>query len=196
MSGFDHFNLIGPLYDRIFGRAEDQKIVEIAEMREGQTLLDVGGGTGRVTRLFKKISKNVIIADAAKKMLQEAQKKELQTVNSQSEHLPFAQHTFDRVIMVDALHHVADQQKTLNELWRVTGPGGMIIVEEPDINHFLVKLVALGEKLLLMRSHFLSPQAIAGMGRFNDAASVDIVRKSGIAWIIITKKELQTQKER
>lgn len=196
MSGFDHFNLIGPLYDRIFGRAEDQKIVEIAEMREGQTLLDVGGGTGRVTRLFKKISKNVIIADAAKKMLQEAQKKELQTVNSQSEHLPFAQHTFDRVIMVDALHHVADQQKTLNELWRVTGPGGMIIVEEPDINHFLVKLVALGEKLLLMRSHFLSPQAIAGMSQFTDAALVDIVRKSGIAWIIITKKELQTQKER
>lgn len=196
MSGFDHFNLIGPLYDRIFGRAEDKKIVEIAEMREGQTLLDVGGGTGRVTRLFKKISKNVIIADAAKKMLQEAQKKELQTVNSQSEHLPFAQHTFDRVIMVDALHHVADQQKTLNELWRVTGPGGMIIVEEPDINHFLVKLVALGEKLLLMRSHFLSPQAIAGMSQFTDAALVDIVRKSGIAWIIITKKELQTQKER
>lgn len=196
MSGFDHFNLIGPLYDRIFGRAEDQKIVEIAEMREGQTLLDVGGGTGRVTRLFKKISKNVIIADAAKKMLQEAQKKELRTVNSQSEHLPFAQHTFDRVIMVDALHHVADQQKTLNELWRVTGPGGMIIVEEPDINHFLVKLVALGEKLLLMRSHFLSPQAIAGMSQFTDAALVDIVRKSGIAWIIITKKELQTQKER
>lgn len=188
MTDFDHFNLIGPLYDRIFGRAEDKKIVEIADMHEGQTLLDVGGGTGRVSRLFKKFTNNVIIADAAKKMLQEAQKKELQTVNSQSEHLPFAHHTFDRVIMVDALHHVADQQKTLNELWRVTGSGGKIIIEEPDINHFLVKLVALGEKLLLMRSHFLSPQAIAGMSRFNEAASVKIVRKSGIAWIIISKE--------
>jgi len=195
MSDFNHFNLIGPLYDRIFGRHEDHKIVEIAELREGQTLLDVGGGTGRVTRLFKKISKNVIIADSARSMLGEAQKKELRTVNSQSEHLPFGGRTFDRVIMVDALHHVADQQKTLNEMWRVTGPGGKIIIEEPDIQHFLVKLVALGEKLLLMRSHFLSPQAIARMSRFNGEASVEIVRKSGIAWIIITREQQQAEKE-
>lgn len=189
MSGFDHFNLIGPLYDRIFGRADDQKIVEIADMHEGQTLLDVGGGTGRVAHLFKKNAKNVIIADAAKNMLLEAQKKELQTVNTQSEHLPFSHHSFDRVIMVDALHHVADQQKTLDELWRVTGQDGKIIIEEPDIHHFLVKLIALGEKLLLMRSHFLSPQTIADMSRFNESASVEIVRKRGIAWIVITKKE-------
>ena len=189
MSDFDHFNLIGPLYDRIFGRAEDQKIVEIAGMQEGQTLLDVGGGTGRVTHLFKETAKNVIIADAAKNMLLEAQKKDLQTVNAQSEHLPFANHMFDRVIMVDALHHVADQQKTLDELWRVTGQNGKIIIEEPDIRHFLVKLVALGEKLLLMRSHFLSPQTIAEMSRFNETASVEIVRKRGIAWVIITKGE-------
>jgi len=189
MSDFDHFNLIGPFYDRIFGRANDQKIVEIAGVDEGHNLLDVGGGTGRIARLFKKRAKNVIIADAAKNMLQEAQKKDLQAVNAQSEHLPFPQHSFDRVIMVDALHHVADQQKTLNELWRVTGREGKIIIEEPDIHHFLVKLIALGEKLLLMRSHFLSPKAIADMSRFNDSASVEIIRKSGIAWIIITKEE-------
>ena len=195
MSNFDHFNLIGPFYDRIFGRANAQEIVEIAGLEEGQTLLDVGGGTGRVTRLFKKHAKNVVIADAANKMLQEAKKKDLQTVNAQSEHLPFPQHAFDRVIMVDALHHVADQQKTLKELWRVTGRGGKIIIEEPDIHHFLVKLIAVGEKLLLMRSHFLSPQAIADMSRFNNSASVEIVRKSGIAWIIITKEEQPTQKE-
>ena len=47
--------------------------------------------------------------------------------------------------MVDALHHVADQEATIRELWRLLKPGGRIIIEEPDIRRFEVKLLALIE---------------------------------------------------
>ena len=59
--------------------------------------------------------------------------------------------------MVDALHHVIHQGQTAREMYRVLKPGGRIVIEEPDIRKFGVKLIAVAEKLLLMRSHFLSP---------------------------------------
>ncbi len=187
MANFDHFNIIGPIYDWIFGRRIDREIVELAGMQRGQNLLDVGGGTGRVTVLFQEISPNILIVDSAMNMLQEAQSKGIRSVLSQSEHLPFHDGSFERIIMVDALHHVADQKQTLEEMWRLLSDNGKMIIEEPDINNFFVKCIALGEKLILMRSHFLKPQAIVKMGGFETKAQVNIRRENGIAWIIISK---------
>lgn len=187
MGKFDHFDLIGPLYDLIFGRRIDHEIVEFADVHDEHRVLDVGGGTGRVSVLFKTRVKNVFIADSSINMLREAQKKGITTINSNSEKLPFAGETFQRVIMVDALHHVKDQRQSLIEMWRVLSIGGKIIIEEPDINNFLVKLIALGEKIMLMRSHFISPKMIAAMGNFGDSAKIEIKRKKGIAWIVIQK---------
>jgi ubiquinone/menaquinone biosynthesis C-methylase UbiE len=188
VSNFNHFNLISPIYDQIFGRREDQEIVELAEVRKDHVLLDVGGGTGRVAALFQTVTGKVMIADTAEKMLLEAQEKGIAVVNSQSEYLPFNNGSFDRIIMVDALHHVENQGKTLSEMWRLLALGGKLIIEEPDINNFFVKLIALGEKLLLMRSHFLSPKTIADMSGFDKNAVVEIQRKKGIAWIIISRQ--------
>ena len=187
MSKFDHFNFIGPIYDLIFGRSKAHKIVALTDIRKDHALLDVGGGTGRVTVLFKAISDNLLIVDSALNMLRKAQEKGIRSVYSQSERLPFHGRIFDRIIMVDAFHHVRDQQQTLNEMWRLIAPCGKLIIEEPDINNFLVKLVALGEKLLLMRSHFLAPHKILEMCQFFNDATVDLIRGKGVAWIIITR---------
>lgn len=188
MANFDHFDLISPIYDLIFGRNIDHEIVEFADVHDDQTLLDVGGGTGRVSTLFKTRVKNVFVADASINMLREAQKKGLRTLNSISEKLPFPDESFQRIIIVDALHHVKNQKETLDEMWRVLAKDGKIIIEEPDINNFFVKLVALGEKILLMRSRFIPPDKIVRIGDFGGKAEVEIKKQNGIAWIIIQKK--------
>lgn len=187
MGKIDHFDLISPLYDLIFGRRIDHEIVEFADVHDEDTLLDVGGGTGRVSVLFKSRVKNVFIADSSMNMLREAQKKGLVTTNSNSEKLPFADRSIDRIIIVDALHHVKNQKKTLAEMWRVLAEEGKIIIEEPDINNFFVKLIALGEKIMLMRSRFISPDRIVRIGNFASNGEVEIKRQNGIAWIIIQK---------
>jgi demethylmenaquinone methyltransferase/2-methoxy-6-polyprenyl-1,4-benzoquinol methylase len=190
MAKFDHFDLISPLYDFIFGRRVDHEIVDLADPAEDQILLDVGGGTGRVSLLFKEKVKNAIIADSSVNMLKEAKEKGLSIVNSNSERLPFPDESVHRVIMVDAFHHVKNQQDTLEEMWRVLKKDGFIIIQEPDINNFYVKLIAVGEKLLLMRSHFASPSRIAKMGDFDGKAAVDITSSKGIAWIRIKKEKI------
>jgi demethylmenaquinone methyltransferase/2-methoxy-6-polyprenyl-1,4-benzoquinol methylase len=88
--------------------------------------------------------------------------------------------------MVDALHHVSDQFKTAEELWRILAPGGRIVIEEPDISSFRIKLVAIGEKLALMRSHFLAPTQIADLFHFANA-NVQMINEGTIAWIIVEK---------
>jgi demethylmenaquinone methyltransferase/2-methoxy-6-polyprenyl-1,4-benzoquinol methylase len=187
MDKFDHFNLIGPIYDWVFGKRSDSRIINLTELEPHHFLLDVGGGTGRVTEQFSSITPHTIIADPAMRMLYEAKKKGITTVNAHAERLPFAKGSFNRVIIVDAFHHVVNQQETLEELWRCLVPGGRMIIEEPDIRNWLVKLIALGEKLLLMRSRFRKPQEIAKMCSYNDAETIQILTEKGIAWIIIIK---------
>ena len=87
--------------------------------------------------------------------------------------------------MVDALHHVIDHAYTAREMFRVLKPGGVLVIEEPDIRTFGVKLIAIAEKLLLMRSHFLAPDAILKL--FSDGEK-QIKVVDGTAWVIIKKQ--------
>jgi ubiquinone/menaquinone biosynthesis C-methylase UbiE len=77
MAKFDHFNLIGPIYDWVFGRNASLRILDLIDLEAHHTLLDVGGGTGRVTSQLNAITPHAIIADSAMKMLQVAEKKGL-----------------------------------------------------------------------------------------------------------------------
>jgi demethylmenaquinone methyltransferase/2-methoxy-6-polyprenyl-1,4-benzoquinol methylase len=187
MSKFDHFDFVGPIYDHFFGRHLDLEMLEIARPGPEDRVLDVGGGTGRVSILLQPEVKSVFVSDAAWGMVRQAQDRGLVTVISAAERLPYPSAQFDLVIMVDAFHHVADQQRTLDEMWRMVAPGGRIVIEEPDIHNFVVKLIALGEKLLLMRSHFVKPEKIAGMVSNGRQRSVAVEKQGGNAWIIITK---------
>ena len=147
--------------------------------------MDVGGGTGRVASALRGHARQIIVADPSFGMLKlAASKPGLQAAAALSERLPFPDDFFQRVIMVDALHHVVDQKKTAHELMRVLEPGGRIVIEEPDIRTKGAKLVALCEKLLLMRSHFLSPSQIAGLFSPGKAR---IVTKGFNFWVVIEK---------
>ena len=160
---FDHFNLIAPYYDRWFQSTEPDKLRSILDIPVAGKVLDAGGGTGRVSQLLRVQDASFVIADELFGMLKQAlHKAGLAPVCTQAERLPFADGYFDRIVMVDALHHVLDSRQTAAELWRVLKAGGRLVIEEPDIRTLAVKLVALAEKLLLMRSHFLPPAKSKG----------------------------------
>src|SRR3990170_8594256 len=184
---FDHFDFLAPLYEAFIPPKDPQELWALVDLPTSGALLDAGGGTGRVAQFMSGKANPVVVADLSCKMLAEARQKDgLRPVCSHTETLPFPDETFARIIMVDALHHVCDQRATVDELWRTLQPGGRLVIDEPDVRAFVVKLIALGEKLALMRSHFFSPPRIAELFRYPNAR-VRAEKGKFNAWVIVEK---------
>jgi ubiquinone/menaquinone biosynthesis C-methylase UbiE len=160
----DHFGFLAPIYDRVIPPSDLIRLRERLRLPTAGRLLDAGGGTGRVSSRLRHFVDEVIISDVSLSMLKQAQAKgQLQPAQAHVERLPFPVASFDRVVVVDALHHFCNQREAVGDLLRVLKPGGRLVIEEPDIHRLIVKFVALGEKLALMRSHFLSAEQIREM---------------------------------
>lgn len=160
----DHFGFIAPLYDRLIGPPDREQLRQLLQLPVAGALLDAGGGTGRVSGQLSSLVGQLVISDESTAMLRQAREKALCCpVAGLVERLPFPDSSFERVLVVDALHHFADQQRAIGELIRVLQPGGRLVIEEPDLRRLLVKGIALGEKLMLMRSHFYYPHEIGRM---------------------------------
>ncbi len=188
MAPFTHFDFLAPYYDQFIKPSDPAKFCAISGLPASGLLLDVGGGTGRKSYPLLKMVNGIVIADSSLRMLSQASKKGgFTTICTESECLPFDDEAFERVIMVDALHHVRNYRTTASELWRVTKPGGKIVIEEPDIRIASVKLMAIIEKLALMRSHFISPQNIAISFDYPNSR-VNIESDGSTAWIVINKQ--------
>jgi len=187
MANFDHFSLLAPFYERFIKPKNPEFLSDILDLPVDGVLLDAGGGTGRVAQFLVGRAQAVVVADLSCRMLEKTRgKNHLFAVCTPTESMPFPDGAFARIIMVDALHHVIRQRETINELWRLLSPGGQIVIEEPDIRSLRVKLIALGEKLLLMRSHFLSPTQISEIFSFPNAL-VEIHKDGPIAFVSVKK---------
>ena len=180
-----HFNFLAPFYDRVIPFERLEQTLKALDLPHAGNLLDAGGGTGRVAEALRPHIGSVIVADASRGMLAQARQKDLAAACAETEQLPFPGESFDRVLMVDALHHVVHQGETVCELYRVLKQGGRLVIEEPDLRTFPVKLIAVAEKLALMRSHFLVPDQIAALLPSDAKARVE--SEDHTAWVIAEK---------
>ena len=156
----DHFALLAPFYDHIFARHNSARLRELLAL-PARRLLDVGGGTGRVSATLVDEVRVVVLADPSRPMLAASRGKHgLGPARAHAERLPFPDNSFDRVLVVDAFHHFSDQPQAAGELMRVVAPGGRLVIEELNNERWPVKLIAAGERLLLMGSRFYQPQAL------------------------------------
>lgn len=189
MSSNRLFDILAPWYDRLLSVREPQVLVELLDLPITGWLLEVGGGTGRVAAGLQSSVSGLVVLDVSWGMLcQAGAKPGLLPVRGQSEQLPFPQASFDRVLMVDAFHHLEDQTQSAAELWRVLKPGGRLVIEEPDVGTWVVKGIALMEKALLMRSHFWPVDRLTEVFR-RLGGHVVVHREGVIAYITVTRQE-------
>jgi demethylmenaquinone methyltransferase/2-methoxy-6-polyprenyl-1,4-benzoquinol methylase len=184
----DHFSLLSSYYDRVFPVMNAERLRELLQLPTAGRVLDLGGGTGQVAQALGGFADEVVILDESAGMLREARLKGLVAVRGEAERLPFAEGAFARILVVDAFHHLRDQEQAAAELLRVLAPGGRLVIEEGDVEQTPVRVIALLEKLLLMRSRFFSPRAVQTM--FEAAGGrVFLEREGAKFWAVVEAGE-------
>ncbi len=112
--------------------------LDVVKVENLTTALDLGCGTGVVTRcLAKRMPEGSFITgvDVSEKLLHEAQVKSPAHIHWQhyeGARLPFEDHRFDLIVMHTLLSHVPDPVSILKESGRVLKPGGTIVVFDAD----------------------------------------------------------------
>lgn len=115
--------------------------IELSHVQPGQTVLDLAGGSGDLTRLLsKKVgdSGQVILADinsamlnvGRDRLLDEGLFKNINFVQGNAQYLPFANNSFHCITIGFGLRNVTDKEEALRSMYRVCKPGGKLMVLE------------------------------------------------------------------
>jgi ubiquinone/menaquinone biosynthesis C-methylase UbiE len=98
----------------------------------GEKILDAGCGTGIFTDDVLEAGARVAGLELSMPMLSGASKKRrdypFYLVQGDMRRLPFGANTFDKTLSVTAVEFIEDAGDAINELFRVTRPGGCIVV--------------------------------------------------------------------
>lgn len=184
----DHFGLVAPIYERCIHAPPVDIWRRVFGLPARTLLLDVGGGTGRVASALADHVTGVVIVDSSEQMLRQAASRPgIEAIHASAEALPFADASFERILMVDALHHVEDTERSVREMLRVLAPGGRLVIEEPDWRAPRMRLIAWAEKLAMMRSHPERPETILRLARQAGARARCLSPIRHNIWVVIDK---------
>jgi len=131
------------------------RLIEILAPRAGERVLEVGPGTGYYT--FEMAARldggQVDIFDIQQEMIdhvmREANRRGITNVEpalGDAQSLPYADGSFDAVVLITVLGEIPDQDRALAEVTRVLRPGGRLIVGEMFVDPHIVTSGQLRER--------------------------------------------------
>ena len=154
------YDLWALFYDYSFGalvRQRQRRAVEQLRARPGDRVLDMGVGTGMTLRHYPR-DITIIGLDLSNGMLTKAARKikqhdlpHCQLAQGDAMRPPFADHSFDHVMITHVISVVSDPEILLHWAQRLVKPGGRIVI----LNHFLST-----NPLIAWFEHILNPMFI------------------------------------
>jgi ubiquinone/menaquinone biosynthesis C-methylase UbiE len=117
---------------RLVEEYENRLVMELLQPVPGERILDAGCGSGVFTRHLLAAGAQVDGLEISLPMLQRAHeilgKYPFQSIQGNMLHLPFQDNRFDKVVSVTAIEFIEDAGMAVQEVFRVTKPGGAIVV--------------------------------------------------------------------
>lgn len=136
-----NYDLMNDLMSAGVHRLWKRMTIEMSGVRPGNKVLDIAGGTGDLAAKFSRIVDKdgyVVLADINDSMLKVGRDRlmDLGVVDnvkfsqSDAQHLPFPDNTFDIITIAFGLRNVTDKELALKSMLRVLKPGGRLLVLE------------------------------------------------------------------
>ncbi|MDJ0841087.1 MAG: methyltransferase domain-containing protein [Acidobacteriota bacterium] len=178
-NGPSHEDIMKIMEDNLWTREQVQRLANAFNLAPGQNLLDVGCGTGYLMRNFGSfvlrgggvygIDRDKQVAETAKQLADRFGFTDFRVFQGPAEELPFGNENFDCVMAQNLLGFVKQPGAVLDEMIRVTRPGGCIALFEPatdtaDINWTNTYKLSLEERLLDRECAFVMSEGRAAMG--------------------------------
>ena len=117
---------------RLIKGYESSLVLRMLVPEPGEVILDAGCGTGIFTTDILEAGARVVGLELALAMLRRAKTKcpgrTFQSVLGDMQRLPFADASFHKAISITAIEFIQDARIAVEELFRVTKPGGSIVV--------------------------------------------------------------------
>ena len=133
------FDEVAPTYDKTndllsFGQSRLWRgiVAKAVDPKSGHSVLDMAAGTGSSTAAFARPGVRLVAGDFSEGMLAEGRKRhpEIEFVFADATKLPFKAKEFDATTISFGLRNVVDVEAALSEMFRVTKPGGRIVICE------------------------------------------------------------------
>ena len=134
------YDLMNDLMSVGIHRLWKRATVQMSNLKENDTVLDVAGGTGDLAILFSEIVGNqgeVYLSDINEKMLEIGRDRVLdsgllnvKSLVADAEDLPFPDNSFDCISIAFGIRNVTNKDKALKEFNRCLKPDGRLLVLE------------------------------------------------------------------
>ena len=137
----DRYDLMNDLMSIGIHRIWKRFTIELSAVREGNSVLDIAGGTGDLAIKFSDIvgsNGTVVLADINESMLKVGRDKLLDKywqpnitfVQTDAQKLPFPDATFECITIAFGLRNVTDKSAALKSMYRALKPGGRLLILE------------------------------------------------------------------
>ena len=117
---------------RLIKKYESDLVLEMLRPEQGEKILDAGCGTGVFSLDLIAAGAQIVGLELSLPMLLRAGRKLeghlFRMVRGDMTKLPFAEDEFDKAVSVTAIEFVEDGKTAISELFRVTKPGGCVVV--------------------------------------------------------------------
>jgi ubiquinone/menaquinone biosynthesis C-methylase UbiE len=133
------------LLDRILTNEADMAfrrravvLLDYLELADGLDVLDCGCGMGfylKTIEALRSVQLTGVDSDASRLRMAEDYGVHANLVQGDASGLPFADASFDRVLMSEVLEHVPDDLGVLREIQRVLRPGGILAISVPHARY-------------------------------------------------------------
>ncbi len=136
-------------------------VLDQLSLPPGAKILDAGCGSGAMLDTLQRYG-TAVGTDSSSLAIAAARNRGHHVEPGSLDQLPFATGSFDLVTCMDVIEHVREDERALGELWRITAPGGYVLLTVPAYQALWSAHDEVNHHFRRYRLGTLRPMALAG----------------------------------